>query len=533
MTETDRVLRLPDGKEISGSNPVVIIGPNGSGKTRGSRAIQATDPVEYVNALRSNRLSPQLQVMSILQAQANHEGQRGQARNAPWEVATDFDFVLAQLLAEDSDAARSFRAHVKAGQLPVDEPMTGLEQVEALWARVFEGRKLDWTDWAPIVSNEASGGVPYTASQMSDGERAALYLSAKIMLTTANGIVFIDEPETHLHSLLAVKLWDELERRRPDLRFVYITHDLTFALSRRDPTYLLADAAAGLQLLDVGLDLPEDLRRDLLGAASFSSYARRAIFCEGLAQSYDAQFFEAWFRGRETAVFPVGSCESVRQCLKAVNIGGFIRGVEAIGIIDRDYRSDRYFNGIGADVYVLPLHEIEGIVCIPTVVEALCSHLAKSSFDAAAIIIASVTEDDILRVALERWKLAITNIAEDAVCGKPPSPLNAGTLRGHAASVFDTAVAVREPAVVFDEELDFVRSAASSGDAMSILRVFPCKAIAPAIASRLGQSVDGLFLMVSGAISAASDNDPLYALGVRLEAAIDVLGLPKRMLSAG
>jgi hypothetical protein len=184
-------------------------------------------------------------------------------------------------------------------------------------------------------------------------------------------------------------------------------------------------------------------------------------------------------------------------------------------------------------VYVLPLHEIEGIVCIPTVVEALCSHLAKSSFDAAAIIIDSVTEDVILRVALERWKLAITNIAEDAVCGTPPSPLNAGTLRGHAASVFDTAVAVREPAVVFDEELDFVRSAASSGDAMSILRVFPCKAIAAAIASRLGQSVDGLFLMVSGAISAASDNDPLYALGVRLEAAIDVLGLPKRMLSAG
>lgn len=530
MSGTAKPLTLPNETVIPGDNPVVIIGPNGSGKTRGSRRIQTTGPVEYVNALRNNRLSPQLPVMSIVQAQQSHEGQRGVARSSPWEIVTDFDFVLAQLLAEDSDAARAFRSNVKAGHSPINEPLTGLEQVQALWGQIFDGRTLNWTDWAPVVSNKAVDHVPYTANQMSDGERAALYLAAKVLLAPTNGVVFVDEPETHFHSLLAVKLWDELERRRDDLRFVYITHDLTFALSRRDPTFLLSDVTAGLRLLDIGLDIPEDLRRDLLGAASLSSYARRAIFCEGLVQSYDAQFYNAWFRERETAVFPVGSCEAVRECQKALSQGGFVSGVEPVGIVDRDFRPDRYFARLDPGMYALPLHEIEGLLCIPGVVDALALHLAKPEIDAAGVIRSSIAEDAILRTTLERWKLSIMNVAEDSVCAKPPMPPSVAGFRDHAANVFTSANAVRDPISIFDEEFESVSAATTSG-VMEILRIFPCKPIAAAIASKLGQSVDGLFLMVAGAVAATSDEDPLYNLGIRLEAALRVLQLPAREIS--
>jgi hypothetical protein len=113
---SDLPITLPSGEKIPGSGPVIVIGPNGSGKTRLSRRLMgpAGSP-EFVNALRSTRLSHEIQAMSQIQA-PNHEGHRQQARNSPWELTSDFDFMLAQILAEDGDSARTYRARVKAGE---------------------------------------------------------------------------------------------------------------------------------------------------------------------------------------------------------------------------------------------------------------------------------------------------------------------------------------------------------------------------------------------------------------------------------
>src|SRR5688500_17911129 len=39
--------------------------------------------------------------------------------------------------------------------------------------------------------------------------------------------------ELHLHRALQAPLWDEIEAERADCLFVYLTHDLDFAASRR------------------------------------------------------------------------------------------------------------------------------------------------------------------------------------------------------------------------------------------------------------------------------------------------------------
>jgi hypothetical protein len=88
--------------------------------------------VEFVNALRSTRISPQIQAMSQLQARQSHEGHRQQARNQPWEITSDFDFMLAQILAEDGDAAREYRALSKAGGSVTELPKTPLELLEVI-----------------------------------------------------------------------------------------------------------------------------------------------------------------------------------------------------------------------------------------------------------------------------------------------------------------------------------------------------------------------------------------------------------------
>jgi hypothetical protein len=171
---SDLPITLPSGEKIPGSGPVIVIGPNGSGKTRLSRRLMgpAGSP-EFVNALRSTRLSHEIQAMSQIQARSNHEGHRQQARNSPWELTSDFDFMLAQILAEDGDSARTYRARVKAGEAINGIAKTALETLEEMWSEVFQGRTLEWQEWAPKVRNERGETLTYTASQMSDGERAA------------------------------------------------------------------------------------------------------------------------------------------------------------------------------------------------------------------------------------------------------------------------------------------------------------------------------------------------------------------------
>lgn len=72
----DTTLRLPDGTELSGSGPVVVIGPNGSGKTRRARDIAASCPIEFINALRNTRIQLDVPAMSYTQAENSFAGQR-------------------------------------------------------------------------------------------------------------------------------------------------------------------------------------------------------------------------------------------------------------------------------------------------------------------------------------------------------------------------------------------------------------------------------------------------------------------------
>jgi len=55
----------------------------------------------------------------------------------------------------------------------------------------------------------------------------------EILDTPDTSIFLIDEPEAHLHRGITDKLWNEIERIRPWSLFIYATHDLSFATTRR------------------------------------------------------------------------------------------------------------------------------------------------------------------------------------------------------------------------------------------------------------------------------------------------------------
>ncbi|MCP4225991.1 MAG: ATP-binding protein [Actinomycetia bacterium] len=115
---------------------------------------------------------------------------------------------------------------------------------------------------------------------MSDGEKAALYLAGRALTVDEDAVLIIDEPETHLQSLLAVQLWDAIEEARPGLRLIYATHDMTFAASQESAHYLLANPEHGLKEIQLAEDVGE-LAAIMLGAATLSFHANKVIFREG------------------------------------------------------------------------------------------------------------------------------------------------------------------------------------------------------------------------------------------------------------
>ena len=61
----DYTVTLPGGEMLAGRSPIVVIGPNGSGKTRQTRQLQASVPIEFINALRNTRVAPELPAMGM------------------------------------------------------------------------------------------------------------------------------------------------------------------------------------------------------------------------------------------------------------------------------------------------------------------------------------------------------------------------------------------------------------------------------------------------------------------------------------
>jgi hypothetical protein len=179
---------------------------------------------------------------------------------------------------------------------------------------------------------------------------------------------------------------------------------------------------------------------------------------------------------------------------------------------------------------VLPVHEIEGAICLPSVVERLARHLARGPIDSTAVIVSAIDQGAILRVAHERWKLLMLDQLQDRVCARPQPDFSEEALRRHAGTVTTPVEGAQSAEELWAHELETVKAVAASGEVGQLLGTFPCKPIAGAIARELGSSVEGLFAILAQALTALPD-DPLHDLGQDLEGALSSLDLPSRYVA--
>ncbi len=532
----DIPVKIRPDQELKGQGPIVILGPNGSGKTR--HAVNMLNwngnNAEMVAALRNIALGEHVGMQPLAQAEQNLTQFYQRRRSRYWELSNEIDQLFSKLMAEDSASAVAFRDSYLRGDTAKPEE-TKLTIIREMWERVFPGRHIRFTGYTPKVRSDFEGTEgEYSAQRMSDGERVALYLAARV-LDTSKPILIVDEPEVHLHSRLAVRFWNELEDLRKDVRLVYITHDLFFALSRRAATYVILMPGEEPTVFNLPEEIPREVASSLLSAASFSIQAHRIVFCEGEeGTSLDCQVYSAWFCDHDTAVVPVGSCRDVVETVTRFADTKLVVGLTAIGVIDRDYWPDDYLNSLDGSISVLPVHEIENLLLLEGIFTAVAKHLGKSETDQLynkfiQYVKSKFKENSELLIyqVSERFKRRAESEFFSAINGLKPQSSTEETrdLYAHRLTPSNWQT---PPVDLFQTEQKIIEEALD-GPVDKFLKVLPGKVFFGDIEKFLGIDRTAYVDLVCAALKVTDySQNSLHALGKQIENALESLLPPRK-----
>lgn len=364
-------------------NSVVIIGANGSGKSKLGAWIEQQDfeKVHRISAQRDINFSERIPLKSYAEAEDNviyGNSQYKENKNGRWKwgksyttrLLDDFDDVLAALIAQVNLENQRFidkcrhAESISAERPPI--PVTSLDKLKIIWNEVFPQRKIEQED-AAFYAYSQSKTDRYSATQMSDGERSVLYLAAQVLCVPNDKIIIMDEPEVHLHPSLMARLWTSLEQSRPDCLFIYITHDVNFASTHRSSDIIWVKNFDGskweLETLPDS-DLPKELLIELLGNR------KEVLFVEGTEGSYDKRIYSALFPN--CYVVPSGGCEQVINNVKAYNRTQSLHAIKARGIIDRDFKTEKQLSALKEKgIYPLKVAEVENLFLTEEAVKIL------------------------------------------------------------------------------------------------------------------------------------------------------------------
>ena len=388
----------PAGSEpttpVQSEGPIVVVGANGSGKTRLGTWIEFesghTELVRRISAQKS--LAMPASASSIDADRALTDLETGYADTQPdmrlifrrtrrWGEnpniyqLTDFDKLLTYLFSDANEANARYVAEVeRVKERRIEPPETKLRATKRVWESVLPHRKLEIGGGkvqTRVVDGSGTIGSLYNASEMSDGERVIFYLVGQALSAPENGIIVVDEPELHLHRSIQARLWDAIEAERPDCLFVYLTHDLDFAASRIAATKVWLESYDGARWewheVEDAKGIPEQLYLEILGGR------KPVLFCEGDKGSLDYFLFQKVYP--DFTIAPCGNADGVVHATRTFAAFEHLHGYASRGIVDRDFRQDKdvtWLKSIG--VFALDQSEIENVILSESVLRAVADH---------------------------------------------------------------------------------------------------------------------------------------------------------------
>lgn len=388
------VSRSQSSIEIQVKSSVVAVGANGSGKTRLGTWIDLESPqkalVHRVGAQKSLSIPESCSTSSLdaaenqllygyfdsnftLDQMQNYKnGYRWQSKPNTF-LQSDYDKLLTYLFTEEFDKSTKYRQQVIATGQPETPPETRLDIIKRIWEFVLPHRQLI-VSAGKIEACSKSGGASYHGSEMSDGERVIFYLIGQCLAAKQHGIVVIDEPELHLHRALQSRLWDAIEAERPDCLFVYLTHDLDFAVTRISATKIWVKSYENNQWdwyeIPESEDIPERLLLEILGSR------KPILFIEGDKNSLDYFLFSHLFKN-----FTVTSCGGASAVIHSTSSFAHLKHLHSLdckGVIDRDFRTDDQVEKLkNIEVFCLTVSEIENLFLAEEVIKAVAVSLHR------------------------------------------------------------------------------------------------------------------------------------------------------------
>ncbi|MCI7719273.1 AAA family ATPase [[Pasteurella] aerogenes] len=369
---------------IKSGETTIIIGANGSGKTRLAVYLEETlsEKAHRIAAHRALTLNPGINKipenkakLELLLGNSSWAKTANDRRTARWAnkastiLLNDFDQLLQYLFAQQNNLAVANNQKFNQG-IKITESETKLDKLKNTWETLLPHRKLHITADDIQVSGRDSENSKYSASEMSDGERSVFYILGQVLAANENSILIFDEPELHIHKSIISNLWDQIEQLRPDCAFLMITHDIEFAATRSAKKYVIRN-----YFPDPAWDISEmpDSDFDEQTITLILGSRKPILFIEGNNSSLDIETYRCCYP--EWTVIPKGACKDVIQAvssLQKLNEDMPLLNLKCAGIVDRDTREQSEINYLNSlNIRVLPVSEIENIFSLSSVAEEI------------------------------------------------------------------------------------------------------------------------------------------------------------------
>ena len=387
-----------DSIEVQDNSSVVIVGANGSGKTRLGSWIELKSPQSFsvhIVAAQKSLSIPDLcstSSMELAENQLFYGTDAKDVKNAndtnfifykiqyKWHqnpytsLQNDYDKLLTYLFTEEFEKSTKYRQEAKIKKQPENPPETLLDLIKRIWESVLLHREFIISA-GKIEARPKNGETSYHSAEMSDGERVIFYLIGQCLSAKKNSIIVIDEPEMHLHKAIQNRLWDGIEAERLDCLFVYLTHDLDFAVTRVNSTKIWVKSYDNNQwdwsLIPETENLPERLLLEIIGSR------KPILFIESQGkESLDFLVYSHIYTNY--TVVPCGGCSEVIHATSTFSNLKNLHNLECVGIIDRDYRTQKQIDNLPTGIHCLNFFEIENIFLSEKVIKAVASDLCRN-----------------------------------------------------------------------------------------------------------------------------------------------------------
>ena len=203
------ILRLPASgggggvTEIPHNGSVVIVGANGSGKSRLGTWIERNTGgfVHRISAQRGLDVPEYTQLKSLEQstndllwgnenpkyANAQYKWGHRWGNRPETFLQQDYGKVLSALFAANAERDRKHSEETRIKQQYIPVPDSPIDKLVRLWREILPHRVVAFEDGKIVVRNQ-SNGASYHGKEMSDGERVALYLFRRQSLTRSCSI---------------------------------------------------------------------------------------------------------------------------------------------------------------------------------------------------------------------------------------------------------------------------------------------------------------------------------------------------------